>query len=397
MLNFLSNAVKFTEHGEILLMVQPASGNSCQDASEMFVEISVQDTGIGIPMEKQSMLFSAFMQADTSTTRKYGGTGLGLSISKRLVELMEGSISVQSEEGKGSIFTCVIKLHHGQQPEHQEDNRVSAEQLKNKKILIISDKVHALHLLEQYCADLGLAVCAKADSVAAAFEWLAQSKIIPDAIISNMYNFEKSGFGFVSEIRKSQAYAAVRLIAIINEAKPGTSFLSTEFGFDGHIPKPVLRSDFDRVIRKVFKDPGRGVGAGEIVAQQTVQDASLNAFRVLVAEDNLINMKLITAILSKFGCVIEVAASGREAVEKIRQELCDIILMDVQMPDMDGLEATRVIRSQISATLPIIALTAGALKEDEEKAYASGMNDFLTKPIDVQKLREKLLFWKKKA
>jgi PAS domain S-box-containing protein len=397
MLNLLSNAVKFTERGEILIMVQPARGAAGKDANELFVEISVQDSGIGIPADKQPMLFDAFTQVDASTTRKYGGTGLGLSICKRLAELMDGSISVQSEVGKGSTFMCVLKLLRGQPPERQAGVPASAADLADKKILIIADKMHVQYQLEQYCSDLGLVVCAKVNAAAAAFEWLSQSGIIPEAIIANMYDFDTNGVGLVNEIRKHPGYAQVKLIAVINEAKPGTSFLSKEFGFNGHIPKPVLRSDFDRVMRNIFESPRVGGGGGQVPEQRTGQDLSLCELRVLVAEDNLINMKLISAILTRFGCAINRASSGKEAIEKIKQDFYDVVLMDVQMPDMDGLAATRVIRSEISATLPIIALTAGALKEDEEKAYASGMNDFLTKPIDVLKLKEKLLFWKKKA
>jgi PAS domain S-box-containing protein len=392
-MNLLSNAVKFTEKGEITIRVTAESVPDSQDAGNKtrLLRVSVKDTGIGISKEKQERLFQPFIQADSSMTRRYGGTGLGLVISKRLVELMGGEMSLASEEGKGSEFVFTLKLKEAIPIQDEDISLLARGVLQGKKTVLVERNERLRYLLELYCQQMQIEVCFSALSAEEVFPWLSQNlHNLPDLIICDIRISEVSGFKLAKEIRGNEAFRHIKLLALAGDVIPGTASMFREAGFHAYIPKPVMKRDFVRVVRATLGD--RRV-LGQLVTRHSSEEVSLKGIKVLAVEDNEVNLKLLIIILSNFGCDVDVAMNGQEAVAKIREKQYQAVLMDMQMPVMDGLEATRMIRGTLKNDVPIIALTAATKKEDEAQVLAAGMNDFLPKPLDVKLLREKLITW----
>jgi signal transduction histidine kinase/CheY-like chemotaxis protein len=381
-MNLLNNAIKFTAEGQIEISVKNEA--LAQEGMATLV-VSVKDTGVGIAKNQQEQIFKAFVQADVSITRKYGGTGLGLSISKRLIELMGGSIRVVSEIGQGSTFTFTVKVKKGAATDSQEISLAPLEQIKDKSVVVVDDHplVHQI---------LGLRVVYNAHSGQEALDWLLGQPIPIEIVICDIRMPRMNGYVFAKLFRGNARYATAKLIAVTSEAVPGSRALAQEAGFDAYLPKPVIKSELYKVIRLVFGDK-RQADHWQAITRHTSHELCFDGMKVLVAEDNVVNAKLFTAVLTQFGCEIDTCINGLEAVEKLRKQPYDMVLMDVQMPVMDGLEATRLIRQEFSAGLPVIAITAAALKQDQENAMACGMNDFITKPIDFVKLKEKMIAW----
>ncbi|MBF0571431.1 MAG: response regulator [Candidatus Omnitrophica bacterium] len=388
-LNLLSNAVKFTEQGEIKVTVSSPE-TSTQVGSFRTVKISVKDTGIGIPADKRSAIFELFTQADSSTTRKFGGTGLGLSIALALARKMGGDIEVLSELGRGSEFIVTLHLETGKPLRQTDISLVNMMSLKGKKVAIVDDNEHGLKLIERYCKDIGMEVIYTGDRALKLLSWISGQQDLPEIIISDIMMPEMDGMTLIKRLREEEKYGCIKFIAATSDVRPGTSEEAQQAGFDAYLSKPVLRHELIKIIQAVMGDKRI---EKDIITRHTVGELSLKGIRVLVVEDQTPNQKLMKVYLDMFGCVSDYANNGREAIEMIRQNSYDICLMDIQMPVMGGLEATEIIRREVNKDIPIIALTAAVMKEDHEKSLKSGMNDFLTKPMNHNKLKEQILKW----
>ncbi|MBF0252443.1 MAG: response regulator [Candidatus Omnitrophica bacterium] len=384
-LNLVGNAAKFTEKGEIKVSLDVKERKN----NKSHIEISIKDTGIGVPEEKQETIFELFSQADESTTRKFGGTGLGLAISRTLARKMEGDIKVKSEMGIGSEFIVTLKLSNCEdQP--LENTSLNNEIFKDKKIAIVDDNQNARKILDTYCLDCGLTVMHKTDRAKKLLSWISQQKDMPDIILSDMMMPEMDGLELAKEIRKDKKYDPIKLIVVTSDARPGTSLEAQDAGFDAYIPKPVTRRELLNVMKFTLVKKNEDK---KIVTRHSTAETALIGKRILVAEDNEVNQKLIKILLERFGCEVIIAADGNEAVNKIRTGTYDLVLMDIQMPIMGGFEATDIIINELKSKTPIVALTAAAMKEDRDKVIACGMKDYLSKPIDNNKLKETLMKW----
>ncbi len=391
LLNLLSNAAKFTAKGEIRVSVEleEPSAEPPGEKTRM-LRISVKDTGIGIPKDQQEKIFEAFKQVDTSKAKKYEGTGLGLSITKAFVERMGGKIWVESEEGKGSEFIFTLKLKEIPPVTEKDISPVELDQLKGKSVLVVDDDRSAQHLITTYCQEAGMNVLYKASSAEEALDWLSEQSEITNVILSDMVMPGMDGYEFAKKVRGKVRFKGAKLIAIASRAIPGTAKECQENGFDAFLPKPVIKGDLFRIIRTTLGDRRQ---KGQIITRHMSEELACKGIKVLVAEDNPTNRKLINILLKNLGCEVDSVSNGKEAVGKLKISQYDVCLMDVWMPVMDGLKATQLIRRDISKKVPIVALTAAAMKEDREKCLASGMNDYVPKPIDVRELRDKILKW----
>ena len=394
LVNLISNAIKFTEKGEINVSVKAGEGSSVASGGRRNLQFSVKDTGIGIPKEQHQRIFEAFEQADATTTRKYGGTGLGLTISKTLVAMMGGKIWIESTPGVGSEFFFTLNLEEAVATAQKDITPIKAADLKGKKVLIVDDNEDASRMLAIYCLEAGMDILYKATSAEEALEWLRrQTTLLPEILLSDVMMPGMDGHELAREIKKSEKTQAIKLVAVTSDAKPGAAKDAEKAGFDAFLPKPVSKNDLIEIMRAVLGDKRHGRGEDQIVTRHMAEELSCKGLRILVVEDNPVNQKLLKVSLKILGCDVDVASNGQIAVEKVKTTPYDLVLMDIQMPVMGGCEATEIIRSQINKTIPILALTAAVLKEDEQKSLAAGMNDFITKPAELTRLREKIIQW----
>jgi signal transduction histidine kinase/CheY-like chemotaxis protein len=388
LINIIANAIKFTEEGEILVKVSlnptDLQGKG-RPGMQRALRIAIRDTGIGIPKEKNEIIFESFTQADISTTRNYGGTGLGLAITKTLVEKMGGKIWVESEYGRGSEFIFLLNLEQAKPITESDIVPVADEFLEGKKVFIVDDNPAAGEITKEYCMNAKMEVCAVSNSAISALSWLASETVLPDVIISDILMPKMDGYEFIQNVRKDERLKAIKVIAATSDAFPGQSSKTKARGFDAYLPKPIIREELINILKAVFGDKRK---QGQIITRHMAEELSLKGMKVLVAEDNPVNMKLVAALLEKFGLIVDQAINGKDAVEKTRSNSYDVVLMDVQMPKMNGLQATEIIRKEISKDIPIIALTASAMQEDLDRALAAGMNDYVAKPIDVEQLKK---------
>ncbi len=389
LLNLVGNAIKFTQEGYISITVS-SEGQELSDNGRV-LRVSVKDSGIGISPEKHKAIFDAFVQADTSTTRKYGGSGLGLFISKTIVELMGGRIWVESGEGKGSEFIFTLKLKESAGIISQDIAPVSLDTLKGKRVMVVDDNQYLRQIVKVYAESTGMIMVNLSVTAEEGLAWLRGQVTLPDIILCDiMLPGGMDGYGFAQELRKDDRYQKVKLMALTSDAVPGKAHITESLGFDAYLAKPILKRDFIRMIQVTLGDKRL---ESAIVTKHTLAELSLKGLRALIVEDNPVNLKLITMMLIKYGCVVDTCGDGREALSKVKDNPYDMILMDLQMPVMGGVEATQIIRRELNKDIPIIALTAAAMKEDEEQSLAAGMNDYLTKPIEVAKLKAVLLKW----
>jgi signal transduction histidine kinase/CheY-like chemotaxis protein len=397
LINVLSNAIKFTREGSITISVRPEEAGGVPKDKFRMLEFSVRDTGIGIPPEKHERIFDAFEQADTSTTRKYGGTGLGLTICKGFVELMGGRMRVVSEPGKGSEFVFTVRLEEAEPIVNIDIVPVRLEELREKKVLIIDNSESARSVIEDYCIDIGMVVLFKAASADVAWEWLISRSAAPDIIISDIVMPGMSGFDFARNVREDERLKNIMMISISTDIRPGAAKKAQDAGFDAYLPKPVMKGDFIRIMQTTWGDKRRDKEGRQIVTRHLAEELACKGFRILLVEDNAVNQKLLQIVLKNLGCETDLASNGLIAVEKVRANRYDLVFMDLQMPVMGGCDATRIIRSEIDKTVPIIALTAAVMKEDEVASLAAGMNDYVTKPVELHKLKEKIMQWGKRS
>jgi signal transduction histidine kinase/CheY-like chemotaxis protein len=386
MVNLIGNAVKFTEKGEVVVRVE------CEriDREKVSITLGVSDTGIGIPREQQAAIFDAFVQADGSTTRRFGGTGLGLTISARLAELMGGTIRIESEPGRGTqvyvtlpfeIRTAAIPTPHG-----------DLQDLRGLEVLVVDDNATNRRILDEILrswgmrptlADAGLAAITALDRA------LDAGKPFPLAIIDFQMP-DIDGFGLAGRIKARPDLATTVIMMLSSVGNQGDGVRCRELGIESYLTKPVRQSLLLEAVLSILATKGRPRAHPVVVTRHTLNEAHQHrSLRILVAEDNAVNRKLVTALLRKRGHTIVSVINGREAIAAITKDAFDIVLMDVQMPEMDGLEATTGIRKLEAATgahMPIIALTAHAMKGDREICIAAGMDEYLSKPINPKQL-----------
>jgi signal transduction histidine kinase/CheY-like chemotaxis protein/ligand-binding sensor domain-containing protein len=393
LINLMGNAVKFTETGEIELSIDVEKKNS----TTITLHAAVRDTGIGIPKEMQKTIFNAFHQADGSTTRRFGGSGLGLAICKQLSKLMGGDIWLESEEGKGSTFhfTTLFK-----RSEKKSARRVMPESLAGKKVLIVDDNLHNLEILTHLLTSAGMNVEALSrgkDVMPALLN--AESKQEPfDLCILDIRMPDINGYDVAKQIRSSDSPNPHLPLVAFTSSYSRRSKIFIDSGFDGYLPKPVQRKRLIELLERLLgesKDRGENKKRENIITRHSILEDAKQSTRILLAEDNPINQKLANYLLTKAGYQVETANNGKEAVDLYQNspDKFDIIFMDVQMPGMDGKEAARRLRSQGYHDIPIIALTAQAMKGDREKCLDAGMNDYISKPIKREMVFEMVKKW----
>ena len=387
-LNLVGNAVKFTERGEVVLDVR-LDGQSDQELSLQF---SVSDTGIGIPQEKLETIFDAFTQADASTTRRHGGTGLGLAISVRLLELMGGRIWAESTVGKGSVFHFVAPFKPATAA-RRERRCVAPGFFGGTHVLIVDDNATNRLILEEMTRNWGMQAMT-ADNARDAIELLRQNNKAGarvELVLSDVNMPEVDGLTLVEWIRRDSELADTRVIVLTSGARPGDSRRCEDLRITASLMKPVKQSElFDAIATSMGMDITEKGSEAVSRGEPTV---TLPPLRVLLAEDSLVNQRLAVGLLEKHGHSVTVANNGKEAVEWFAQESFDVILMDVEMPEMDGFEATAVIRVKerhSGGRVPIIAMTAHAMKGDRERCLEAGMDGYVSKPIRVQQVLETL-------
>lgn len=375
LINLINNAVKFTERGEVSTFVKLLERNERQ----LLLEIRVVDTGIGIPKDRVDKLFESFTQVDSSTTRKYGGTGLGLTISKKLTELMGGRIWVESEQGQGSTFAITVPLVL------QENEALGLEPLKDlagRRLFLLEPNLHVLDAMRESVQALGCLVDGRA-TVGEALEalaWERQQGRQIDALV-----VEQSFYGQLSQLRELLPSTAIILCLPLSQ-KMGRRFQ----GVGALLTKPVKIRTIDRALRQVL---GLEIFEDTITLTDAVDAPTPRQGRILLVDDNQVNRKLGGLLLKKVGYEFDLAKNGREALQAVSAKVYDMILMDCRMPEMDGFEATRIIREREGSGrhVPIVALTASAMQDDRVACVEAGMDDFLSKPIDANKLYEMLV------
>lgn len=380
--NLASNALKFTPSGEVELSVQ-------RDAQSRRLRFQVRDTGIGIPADKQQLIFESFSQADTSTTRKYGGTGLGLTISARLVEILGGELTVQSEPGSGSVFSFTLPAPH--QP--VSDTLKTSPRFASVPVLVVDDNATNRHIMSDMLRNMGLlpSLAASAD------EALAMLKVMPDfpLILLDAQMPDKDGMTLAQEIKAAPALAASQIVMLSSMSRVMDADQLARIGVNYFLGKPVDQRELYDVIRQALALKP----ASEVAPTPPLRDLAASTerpLRILLAEDNLVNQKLAAHFLTRLGHQFAIVGNGLEALEQLDKEKWDLILMDLQMPELDGEQATRLIREREASRSGrghqrIIAMTAHAMKGDKEFCLQHGFDGYLSKPVSLESLNDEIL------
>jgi PAS domain S-box-containing protein len=395
LLNLVGNAVKFTEQGEVEVAVRQVERHAANDDKRLWLEFSVRDTGIGIPADRLQAVFEPFTQADNSITRRYGGTGLGLSICRRLVGLLGGKLTVVSEEGKGSTFTFTVPF--GLDPSAAEMPVVTSGEFHGIAALVVDDNQTNRRLLTTLLTNWGLrpneATCGR-DAVAELLRAHQAGSPYRLALI-DVCMPEVDGFETARRIREHPQLNDLVIMMLTSADRHDDIARCRRMGLAGYVVKPVGQSDlWDAIVTALGRRPqpsGR-----QRQREAPPQTRAATALHVLLAEDNAANQHLARRLLEKRGHIVTVVANGREAIDAVRRERFDVVLMDVQMPEMDGYEATAAIRAGETPggrRLPIIALTAHAISGDRQRCLEAGMDDYLSKPIRKEDLYEKVERW----
>ncbi|MFA7360743.1 MAG: response regulator [Candidatus Kapaibacterium sp.] len=406
LVNLANNAVKFTETGEVLVIVKAL--NNVKDEVEL--QFSVKDTGVGIPKEKQEIIFQSFTQADSSVTRKFGGTGLGLAISKRLVTLMGGEMWVESIEHIGSVFCFTIKAKVPKVSSPKIFLKSSSTPLKNKRILIVDDNETNLHIMNIQCKNWGMIPRSTKDPLEA-LNWIVNDDPF-DVAVLDMLMPDIDGLTLAGKFRTYRDEKSLPIIIFTSSDNLMNDQQIKEISINAILRKPIRQTQLQNLLfqtlnvneiepsvkeekkekSKLEKITGSEVNiedksSGEVSKEQ--------AIKILVAEDNMINRKLIHKILSQIGYDSDHAVHGLEAIDKLKQVSYDIIFMDVQMPEMDGIEATKhIVKNWEAHERPvIIAMTANVMQGDRDNCINAGMDDYLSKPVIIEDVEKILAKW----
>jgi len=384
--NLIGNAIKFTERGEVILRVVKET----EDGTEIALRFSVSDTGVGIPRDKLSKIFESFSQVDSSTTRRFGGTGLGLTISKHFVELMGGRIWVESELGRGSTFYFTMQF-----PRDGDASGIRPVEdlspVKDLRVLVVDDNETNGQILEALLRSWNMrpVVAASGREALKTIDNAHTLGVAFQLVLTDCHMPEMDGFELAERLRARPETGSLNIIMLTSGAMPGSRQRSQELGMASLMLKPVNPSELLEAIQLAVVGRQRTRRPSPAKVARSVPPA-VPPLRLLLAEDNIINQKVAVRLLEKDGHAIVVAGDGKEALEKFACETFDLILMDVQMPEMDGLSATAAIRDlerQTKRHTPIIALTAHAMQGDRDRFIAAGMDDFVSKPINPAELR----------
>jgi PAS domain S-box-containing protein len=389
-INLVGNAIKFTAKGEVAVKV----GVEKREGADWILRFTVSDTGIGVPEEKRELIFAPFSQADTSTTRQYGGTGLGLTISTRLVEMMGGKIWVESEVGRGSQFHFTARLGAADAKAINAGTASTVALLRGVKVLLVDDNRTNRRILEEMMLHWKM----KPVSVEDGQEALDQLSAAREAgepfglILTDMHMPKMDGFTLIERIRERPELATATIMMLTSAGHRGDAARCQELGVAAYLLKPIRQLELREAIARVV-GTREHESAIPLITRFSLHDPldSSRSLRVLLAEDNPVNQRLALRLLEKRGHRVALAGNGREALDALEKEKFDLVFMDVQMPELDGLAATANIREKEKGSglhQPIIALTAHAMKGDREKCLAAGMDGYLTKPIRPQELEE---------
>jgi signal transduction histidine kinase/DNA-binding response OmpR family regulator len=381
LVNLLGNAVKFTEQGELELSIEVEE----ETENTLVLHSKIRDTGIGIDPSKTETIFEAFKQADGSTTREYGGTGLGLSICRKIAQLMNGQVWAESFPGQGSIFHFTATMKKSARP---KPITAAISTLNKARILIVDDNRTNIEILLKIFQQHDIQATALIDETLTLPTLMAadEDNTPFDAAVLDLQLPVISGFDLARQIRGAATKSHnIPLLAYTSSTERIAS-RCRDAGFNAFLTKPTRRALLLKTLAKILSNPNNSSIPAEekgLVTQYSIREEIKHSSRILLAEDNLVNQKLATMMLSKAGYTVQVAANGRLAVETYTEnpDQYDIILMDIQMPEMDGLEATRQIRKKGFTDIPIVAMTANAMKGDREKCLEAGMNDYISKPI----------------
>lgn len=393
LVNLMGNSAKFTRKGELELSIA-VDGETDETIT---LHARIRDTGIGIPDDKLEAIFEAFRQADGSTTREYGGTGLGLSICRKIAGLMQGHVWAESQIGVGSIFHFTATLKKAPQQQVKSFTKVS---LGNKRALIVDDNPTNLSILRHILQAAGLEVVAVEDSslVEAILQQAINERRLFDLIILDIQMPAPDGYALARRIRHELPETGKIPLLAYTSTTERNAQRCKDAGFDAFLTKPTRREILFKTIEKLMaaEEPETASPVKEtFITQYSVREELKQSVRILLAEDNPVNQKLAVLILTKAGYKVEVANNGRKAVDAFagRPDDFDLILMDVQMPEMDGLAATLELRNRGFTTIPIIAMTANAMKGDREICLEAGMNDYITKPVKREIIFEIIEKW----
>ncbi len=392
--NLLANALKFTEAGEVQLDVAVTS----EDEAKAEIEITVRDTGIGIPADRIANLFTAFTQVDASTTRRYGGTGLGLSISSKLASLMGGTIAVESIEGAGSTF--IVRLPFTKQEEAVERSPADAVVLHNLRVVVLDDNETNREILSRQLRSWSCNVVTFSDprGALAHIGRMTSPTERPGLILLDFQMVGMDGLEMCGKLREMEHLKTIPILLLTSVSFHGRRDALESFGASGQLTKPVKQSQLKAHILTVL-------GSFESRYSEStpmVNDYGVSAKvrrerkRILVVEDNAVNQRVAAALIDRVGHSCEIANDGKEAISALRRIPFDLVLMDCQMPVMDGYEASRAIReleTRIGGHIPIVAMTANAMEGDREKCLAAGMDDYIAKPVTSKELYAKLEHW----
>jgi two-component system sensor histidine kinase/response regulator len=384
-LNLVGNAIKFTERGEVVASVE---ADSVSDDS-VNLHFAVVDTGIGIPKEKQQLIFEAFAQADSSMTRRYGGSGLGLAISSRLVEMMGGKIWVESQVGEGSTFHFTARFGRRKSVARPATRR-DTSQLRDLPVLVVDDNPTNRRILDAMLkhwqmeptlaegGEAGLAAMRLAKQSGKAFPLVIVDSLMPDM----------DGFALIARIKEDPALAGATIMMLTSAGQRGDAARCRKLGVAAYLIKPIRQSELLEAILAALDEKSSDRAQPTLITRHSLREAR-QKLRILVAEDNTVNEEFIVRLLEKRGHTARVAHNGREALAALEKDHYDLILMDVRMPELDGFEATGLIRERERSTgqhIPIIAMTAHAMKGDRERCLAAGMDAYVSKPVNVQEL-----------
>lgn len=383
-INLVNNAIKFTHQGSVSLDI---TIHEKTDKNTTKLRFAVSDTGIGIPKNRQKYLFKPFSQADASTTRKYGGTGLGLAISKQFVELMNGEMGVSSQLNKGSTFWFTAIFNR----QNEKTIPLTEVSFNDKQILVVTDTALTRKDLENQFNPLNIRYQAVSNAIQAMSKLMkaAESDNPFNAVIIDMQMPKLDGETLGKKIKQDPALKNTPLIMLTSLTRRGDVPRIKEIGFSAYLTKPIELSQLKDCLSIIFgiQTSNDKISSSYFVTKYKISEARKLAAKILIVEDNQINMKVITNILKKIGYHSDTVTDGKQAVTLIKKKTFDIIFMDIQMPVMDGIEATKTIR-KMGVDTPIIAMTAHTMQEDRDKCFNVGMNEYITKPIEPIKILE---------
>ena len=394
-LNLVGNAVKFTERGEIAVRVH---AELLEDKATI-LHFTVSDTGVGIPAEKLESIFESFSQADTSTTREFGGTGLGLTISRRLVDMMDGRIWAESTIGNGSSFHFTARFAHATTSSASKPVAAAPTNVAGVRVLIVDDNRTNRRILEGLVTNWGMIPTVACDGQQALDLYLAATTKAAssnpfDLILTDMHMPKLDGFGFVERLRENSGDCASTIMMLTSGGQRGDAERCSELDIAAYLLKPIRQSELREAISRVLS-ASETAEVAPVLTRYSLheQPHARKALHILLAEDNLVNQKLAVRLLEKRGHAVNIAANGKEALAALEKSQFDLVLMDLQMPEMDGFEATGILRKREQATgrhQPVVAMTALAMNGDTERCLDVGMDGYLSKPIRPQELDDVL-------